>query len=42
MLIIGLQAEQEAEKTTVVHQIMNELPKGRYYFSRFLLQKTTT
>jgi uridine kinase len=37
MLIIGLQAEQEAEKTTVVHQIMNELPerRSRYYFSRF-------
>ena len=39
MLIIGIAGGTGSGKTTVVHQIMNELPanRSRNYFSRLLL-----
>jgi hypothetical protein len=43
MLIGRLQEEQEVEKTTVVHQIMNEpLTRGRYHITGIHYKETTT
>jgi uridine kinase len=40
MLIIGIAGGTGSGKTTVVHQIMNELPQTEVgYFARLLLQR---
>jgi uridine kinase len=42
MLIIGIAGGTGSGKTTVVHQIMNELPDTEVEFHRILIIKRTT
>jgi uridine kinase len=39
MLIIGIAGGTGSGKTTVVHQIMNELRKSGYHITRFIITK---
>jgi uridine kinase len=42
MLIIGIAGGTGSGKTTVVHQIMNELPRGSIISQDSYYRKTTT